>query len=101
MKKPTPITKAFLQKNGFTPDGSAPTGVDRYHKKENGYTSYYTTVTFRGGKAADVRIFKTVFERNGAVNLRDKRYFGTDVTPGTVEELREAQRELNIAVVEP
>lgn len=99
MKKKTPITEAFLQENGFSRDDTAPVGVNRYHKKEKGYTSFYATVTFRGGKAADVRIFKTVYERNGAVNLRDKRYFGTDLTPGTVEEMIAAQRELNIGVV--
>ena len=99
MKKKTPITEAFLKENGFCQDDSAPIGVNRYHKKENGYTSFYATVTFRGGKAVDVRVFKTLYTLDGAVSLRDKRYFGTDLTPGTVEELREAQRELNIGVV--
>ena len=99
MEKKPPITEAFLKKNGFRQDDSAPVGVNRYHKKEKGYTSFYATVTFRGGKAADVRIFKTVYAHNGAVTLRDKRYFGTDLTPGTVEEMIAAQRELNIDVV--
>lgn len=102
MEKKTPITEAFLKKYGFKLDSTAPQGVVRYNRKFRDMAeSFFATVLLVNGKAIDVRICKTVFSLicPGAVAAVDKRCFGTELNPGTVEELLAAQEELNLEII--
>lgn len=80
-----PVTKALLAKHGFTQDESAPTGIDRWHKKEKGYQSYYAWVLFLHEKPVEIFVRRTTYDTSGA--LSDTKVFSSkEVTANTFEQ---------------
>ena len=80
-----PVTKALLAKHGFTQDDSAPAGIDRWHKKEKGYQSYYAWVLFLHGKPVEIFVRRTTCNSSGGV-LDTKVFSSKEVTTKTLEQ---------------
>ena len=89
------ITKALLKENGFTPDESAPVGIDRWHKKTKGYQQYYAWVLFRDERPVEMFVRMSAYSLSGA--LSDTRVFSSKEVTG--DSFAQAEKELDITIL--